>query len=236
MAKIAIIEDSRESNDEYKHIVLDLWPECVVHQWYCVSEAIDAIKNNEYDIVISDIDLGSGTDAQGATKIINAIDVQVTPVLIVSGVVDVEKQRLFYRSLEVWDYLQKPFASDDLKVQLKRAMIVRKSITGELVVPSEYSSPDPNLEINFRRKSLVWKGHKIVFPQTKMDILEVLLKSPNQYIVYNDLIKLLPSGKNKESLRVHMGEIKREFESVDPDFTQIKTKQMVGYGWILESN
>lgn len=234
MSKIAIIEDSKSTNDEFKDIVLDLWPDCDVDQWYDVSTAISAILSTNYDIIISDIDLGPGADANGAVRIAQALDAKLTPLLIISGSPQPELQRTIYRALQAWDYLQKPISALDLQTQLERAMIVRKVLTGSIVGAFSVTSPDPNLIINnLDRRSVTWKGQKINLTITQFLLVELLLKNADTAVPYEQMFPIIPSGRNKENLRVHMGEIKAEFKSVDPEFECIKTKTMVGYSWIV---
>ncbi len=234
MSRIAIIEDDAPTNDEFKRYVINLWPDSEVDQFYEFNTAAAAIKDTNYDLVISDIDLGAGTDQYGGVKIANVLDAKHIPLLIVSGSPQPEIHRGIFRALDAWDYLQKPISENDFATQLDRAMTFRQSrlqANNGVHILSAFSS-DPNLEIDSQSGFLVkWKGKKVHLSMTQICLLKLLLSKPNTDVKFEELFKLISTGRNKENLRVYMGKIRTAFKDIDADFSSIKTIPMVGYSW-----
>lgn len=234
MYKIAIIEDDVPTNDEFKKYVTNLWPKSEVDQFHEFNSALTALTLKNYDLVISDIDLGPGTDEYGGIKIAKALDALQIPLLIVSGSPQPEIHRGIFRALDAWDYLQKPISETDFVTQIDRAMTFRQARLHALNNPniSLSSSNDPNLEINFRSGTTVkWKGKKVHLSMTQTCLLELLVSKPNSHVKFEELFELISTGRNKENLRVYMGKIRNALKDIDPDFDSIKTIPMVGYSW-----
>ena len=234
MYKIAIIEDDAPTNDEFKRYVTNFWPNSEVDQFHEFNSAAAALTNTNYDLVISDIDLGPGTDEYGGIKIARALDALKIPLLIVSGSPQPELHRSIFRALDAWDYLQKPISEADFVTQLDRAMTFRQArlqtlsnIGNSVAIPS-----DSSLEMNIHSGTAVkWKGKKVHLSMTQIYLLQVLLAKPNAHVKFEELFKFISTGRNKENLRVFMGKIRTAFRDVDPDFDSIKTIPMVGYSW-----
>lgn len=234
MYRIAIIEDDVPTNDEFKKYVTNLWPDSEVDQFHEFSSAVTALTKTGYDLVISDIDLGPGTDEYGGIKIARALDALKIPLLIVSGSPQPEIHRGIFRALDAWDYLQKPISESDFVTQLDRAMTFRQSRLQALNSPnSSFAlSNDPNLEIDFHSgPSVKWKNKKVHLSMTQICLLKMLVSKSNSHVKFEELFELISTGRNKENLRVYMGKIRNAFKDVDFDFDSIKTIPMVGYSW-----
>lgn len=235
MYKIAIVEDEKSDNDKFKEFVLNLWPESQVDQWFDVMSAVGAIEHIEYDIIISDIDLGPGSDSCGAMKIIEALDPDSTPLLIVSGSSQPEIQRETYRQLKAWDYLQKPISKLMFHTILKRAIGFRQYQLKQLQgANSANLSIDPHLKLDYGFKDYVlWKGEKVSLTMTQIKILELLVTKANLPVAIPEFYKVIKTGTNIENVRVCVGKVRKAFLEVDPTFKSIKTITMGGYAWIV---
>jgi DNA-binding response OmpR family regulator len=84
--RIAIVEDHRSTSDAFRELLLEKWKGMVIDQFETLQDASKAIQANEYDLVISDIDLGKREDKYGGVKIAAMLQDKSTPVLIVSGI------------------------------------------------------------------------------------------------------------------------------------------------------
>lgn len=228
MYSIAIIEDDVPTSDTFKGYLEKKFT-CVVHQYVDFASAKEALEQNTFDLVISDNDLGSGSDKYGGAKIAKAINKE-TPLLIVSGMPQPEMHRELFKALEAWDYLQKPVTEEDFINQVSRALTFReasaKGATGLQAMT------DPDLIIDRSGQSVVtWKGERLILSMTQILILETLVTQINKDVPYDDFFVHIRSGKNKANLREYIKQIRRAFKDTDPEFDRIKNTALFGYSW-----
>lgn len=232
--KIAIIEDSVPTNDEFKTFLLDIWPNCHVEQFVNFETASAALSSTTYDLIVSDIDLGPGSDKFGGMKIAKALHSKNTPLLIVSGSPQPELNRNIFRALDAWDYLQKPVTGADFRNQVKRAIAYRLTQTHPETKSNSSTTlvGDPDLVIDLHsRVKVTWKGDRVHLPMTQVRLVETLVRHVNTPAKYDELYEQIDSGRNKENLRVHIGAIRTAFREVDSTFDQIRSVTMIGYLW-----
>lgn len=232
MYRIAVIEDHRPVNDDLKELLLETLPGCEVHQFYELKPAIEAIATMDFHLVVSDVDLGPGTDKFGGVKIAKALDTLKVPLLIVSGSPEYEMQHDIFKALDAWDYLQKPISAEDFKLQVKRAVRYANSLSAPAADPAlnEQFPLVPDLKI-LGRGPATWKGKKVSMSMSMLAIVEVLAQNANQVVTQKTLFEHLQSGKNVENLRVKISGIRKAFEAEDADFECIKSVPLAGYTW-----
>lgn len=231
MLKFAVIEDIAITNDEFKAFLERIWPDCQVNQFLTYDSAIQAIRAIDYDLIVSDIDLGEGTDRFGGIKIAKALDSQRTPFLVVSGSPQPELQREIFRALDAWDYLQKPVTEADFAVQAKRAIAFRLAQQGKYEeIPVSTNIEDLKIDLT-SRVMVKWKGHKVALSMTQIRLLQAMIEKPDTAISYSDFYARIDSGHNKQNLRVHIKQMRQAFIDADPSFDKIETKHMIGYFW-----
>lgn len=235
MYRIAIVEDDKSTNDTFLAFLKNRWPDCRVDQFLNFESANDALIKNQYDLVISDIDLGAGTDKYGGAKIAKILHVKQSPLLVVSGLPQPELHREMFKALDAWDYLQKPVNESDFINQVNRAITFSQaqeretSNSGSL---QTQATPDANLQINLRSTTRVtWKGNRVNLSMTQIRLLQTLVEQANKGVTFETLFNQIDSGRNKENLRVHIGAIRREFSAVDPEFNSLNNVPMLGYLW-----
>lgn len=229
MLRFAVIEDLKHTNDQFKAFLEKAWPGCEVKQYLTFETAAAGIAEHDFDLIISDIDLGGG-DRLGGFKIAKYVNSDRTPFLIVSGSPQ-EGMRDIFRALDAWDYLQKPVTEDDFVKQAKRAVTYRMSqIAGS--EPAGISAAAGEISINTDEKDPVkWKGKRINITITQVYLLKLLVANVGRAVTFDELFKAIDTGHNRENLRVHIRDIRAEFKSVDPDFNRIATKYNIGYYW-----
>jgi two-component system OmpR family response regulator len=231
MLKFAVIEDIALTNDEFKTFLERIWPDCQVSQYLTFESAINGIRSTDFDLIISDIDLGEGTDRFGGVKIAKALDSQRTPFLVVSGSPQPELQREIFRALDAWDYLQKPVTEADFATQARRAIAFRSAQQGNHIaqgVPHDIAGLNIDLSA---REMVKWNGRRVVLSMTQIRLLQVMTDDPGVPIPYTEFYQHIDSGRNKQNLRVHIKQMRQAFVDVDPNFDRIETKHMIGYFW-----
>jgi DNA-binding response OmpR family regulator len=231
MLHIAIIDDDPEVVDLLVKWLADIVPDHTPHRFLDLAPALEAIASNDFDLVISDVELGDG-DKYGGVKIAKALDMSRTPLLVISGY---SVHEGVFKALDAWDFLEKPLQEPDFKNEVKRALVYRKGLTDTSALPEGRFERVPDLVINRRsRRGVQWKGDRIHLPMSKIDIVEALASRAGSIVSHKDLFEFLPSGKNKRNLRVAISEIRDEFRTVDEDFDNIKPVVMSGYMWRTE--
>jgi DNA-binding response OmpR family regulator len=233
MQQIAVIDDDPEVIDLLTKWLNDIIPDCKVHPFSELDKALLGIANTDFDLVVSDVDLGSGSDKFGGVKIAKALDTRRTPLLVISGFT---VQEGVFHALDAWDYLQKPIDEADFKTEVKRALMYRKGLTNIVEQTSDGGFLlVPDLKINRRsREAVQWKGHRLHLSMSKIDIVEALVKRAGTAVNHKDLFEFIVSGKNISNLRVKMSEIRDEFKTVDASFDRIHPVPMNGYLWRID--
>lgn len=230
MLRIAIIEDHPATNDEFRAFLIDLWPDCKVEQYLTFDQAIVGVTSIDFDLIVSDIDLGEGTDRYGGIKIAKALDSQRTPFLVVSGSPQPEMHRDIFRALDAWDYLQKPVTAADFAIQARRAIAFRLAQTKNDEQAIRPGVPDLLIDLT-AREMVKWKGERVVLSMTQIRLVQKMIENINQVVPYAAFFGDIESGRNKENLRVHIAGIREAFKDVDSTFKKIATTTMIGYSW-----
>jgi DNA-binding response OmpR family regulator len=229
MYKFAIIEDEDPTRKAFSAHLVSAWPDCKVDVFANFNDGLAAIRTTEYDLIISDLNLGPGSERLGGFKLARGVDPSKTPFLIVSGL-DLPNLREFSEVVEAWDYMQKPISSEDLIREVRRALAFRNEAKSLAL-----SIRDPRLDIDVLRKDMVrWNDKKIGLSMTQVRLVEELASNVNKTIPYATLTEHLPSGRNKNTLRVHITKIKDAFTDVDPAFACIQNTPLAGYRWEVE--
>lgn len=233
MYKIAVIEDHQSTNDLFKSFIKDTLPDSEVSQFLDLESAITALNEVEFDLVVSDVDLGPGTDEFGGVKIARALNTGLTPLLIVSGSPQHEVQRGVFRALDAWDYLQKPVSASDFSTQVLRAISFRDVAKNPIEADRSTSNESvvPGLQLSPRGRHPIWNGKKVHISIRQTDLVKELASKAGEVVTYEALYEHIVSGKNKENLRVVISEIRQAFKEADTSFDRIKAVALTGYVW-----
>lgn len=236
MYSFAVIEDNESTNDMLKTYLKNIWADCTVQQFYTTESALAAIATTDFDLVVSDIDMGPGSDKYGGLKVAKALDAVTCPLLIVSGSPQQDDNREIFRALDAWDYLQKPISEADFARQVKRGIMFRHAQLDKHKSPSKSNighTRDPDLIIDrgLRKNTVLWKGKPVKLTYTQIFLLELLVDAYDQVVSYDCLMDEIISGKNKQNLRMHISQMRKEFEAVDSEFSCIHSRAMIGYCW-----
>ena len=229
MYTFAIIEDDEPTSKAFSAHLTAAWHDCKVDIFENFNDGLSAIRSTDYDLIISDLNLGPGSERLGGFKLARGVDATKTPFLIVSGL-DLPNLREFAEVVEAWDYMQKPISSEDLIREVRRALAFRNEAKANAL-----SIRDPRLDIDVLRKDIVrWNGKRVNLSITQVRLVEELASNVNKTIPYDTLTEHLPSGRTKNTLRVHITKIKEAFTDVDPTFACIQNTPLAGYRWEVE--
>ena len=144
-------------------------------------EALDYIRNAQYDGIILDIMMPK-MDGLEVLRTIRAEGIG-TPVLLLTAKAQIE-DRIRGLDLGADDYLPKPFAMGELLARV-RAMLRRR----------EQFQPDictfEDLSLNTSTGELSCGGEKVILPKQEYQLMEVLMHNHGIYLSTEDLLEIV---------------------------------------------
>lgn len=234
MARIAVIEDDPPTSRQLCGWIASARPGVHIDTWFNRDEAEAAIRREHYDLVVMDIELGRERNA--GVALINTLNKHRsgTPVLVVSAM-PAAIYRSIMKALDAWDYLQKTsFDESDFVETLldilrtTRDRPVPSSPLGNEPTPQ----PSPELVLDpLRQSSVVWRGQRINLPLTAQRILAALQTRRGEVVSYEELYKVVKSGRNRDNIRKHVSTIREAFRELDAEFDAIENVPMRGFRW-----
>ncbi len=227
MTKIAVIEDDLPMSNQLKGWIESASPGIQVDQWFNRDDAESAIAREDYDAVVLDIELGR--ERHAGVAIINAINKQrATPVLVVSAM-PAAIYRSIMKALDAWDYLQKTTFEEadfvDTFLDILRAAKARPAAVAPNINDAELQL-DP-----LRQNTALWRGQRVNLPLTAQRILAALHARRGEVVSYEDLYKVVKSGRNRDNIRKHVSTIRDAFKELDAKFNGIENVPMRGFRW-----
>ncbi len=222
MPTVAVIEDDVPTSNQLKGWIEAARPGITVRQWFTRDEAEAALARERYDAVVLDIELGR--ERHAGVAIINAINKQGagTPVLVVSAM-PAALYRGIMKALDAWDYLQKTtFEEADFTDTFLE--ILREA---PLAAAGSDLSLDP-----LKQGAPLWRGQRVNLPLTAQRILAALHERRGEVVSYEDLYRVIKSGRNRDNVRKHVATIREAFREIDPAFDGIENVPMRGFRFV----
>ncbi|HTY99750.1 MAG TPA: response regulator [Rhodocyclaceae bacterium] len=226
--RVAVIEDDTPTSNQIKGWILAARPGIVVDQWFNRDDAEAAIARENYDVVTLDIELGR--ERHAGVAVINAINKtdRGTPVLVVSAM-PAAIYRGVMKALDAWDYLQKTAFEEadfiDTFLEILRASRDRAAEKSNAAAGDELSL-DP-----LRQAAPLWRGKRVNLPLTAQRILAALYQQRGQVVSYDELFRVVKSGRNRDNIRKHISTIREAFRELDEGFERIENVPMRGFRW-----
>lgn len=154
-------------------------------------QAIDMVKNNDYDIIIMDV-MMPRLDGYSACKEIRKI--KQIPVLMLSARGE-EYDKLFGFELGIDDYVVKPFSPKEVMARINA--IVKRNFsanTAAVTVPETVKfggdgESGKGLEINFTSRDVFIDGVKANLTPKEYDLLFYLVRNKNIALTRNKLLE-----------------------------------------------
>lgn len=225
VTRVAIVEDDLPTSKQFKEWILAARPGTVVDQWFNRDDAEAAVLREDYDVVLLDIELGRERNA--GIAVINAINKtgRGTPVLVVSAM-PAAIYRGIMKALDAWDYLQKTTFGEadfiDTVLDMLRAARER--------APAAESGDELSIDPLWQNTPL-WRGQRVNLPLTAQRILATLYQRRGEAVSYDELFKVVKSGRNRDNIRKHISAIREAFRELDADFDRIENIPMKGFRW-----
>ena len=177
------------------------------------------------DLVITDLAMPR-MDGLGLLAAIRKVD--ATPVLVLS-VRGEEEDKVRALDLGADDYVTKPFSLRELFARV-RTQLRRAGATTEVL-------RFPDLEIDLARRTVVQEGREIRLTPTELAILELLASHAGRPVTLRQIIATVWKGApatTADTVRVHVGSLRRKLEPDPGTPRYIGTEPWVGYRFLAE--
>jgi two-component system KDP operon response regulator KdpE len=177
------------------------------------------------DLVITDLAMPR-MDGLGLLAAVRKVD--ATPVLVLS-VRGEEEDKVRALDLGADDYVTKPFSLRELFARV-RTQLRRASAAAEVL-------RFPGLEIDLARRAVVQEGREIRLTPTELAILELLASHAGRPVTLRQIIATVWKGApatTADTVRVHVGSLRRKIEPDPGTPRYIGTEPWVGYRFLEE--
>ena len=215
MIKILLLEDDYLYKISIKEFLEEL--DFVVDDFENGDEALDAIFENFYDLLLLDIRV-PGMDGFSLVEYVRKEKLDV-PIIILTSLTDISDLSRGYE-LGCNDYIRKPFDMIELKFRI------------EALIKNHFNSSDDciELELGFKyniKKSLLYRDEEVVDLSAKeLELISFLVQNRGFFVSIESLHENVWENKDISYADIRMC-IKRVREKTDKDF--IKTKRFLGY-------
>ncbi|MBZ5561386.1 MAG: response regulator transcription factor [Acidobacteriia bacterium] len=187
-------------------------------------EALEAVRNEKYDLVLLDINM-PGIGGLEACRLIRASS--EIPIIVLT-VRSAEKDKVEALDAGADDYVTKPFGTPELLARI-RAALRRAPLLAE-GLPEALSLGD--LEINFSTRRVL--NGKVEFSLTpkEVDLLRCLAANRNSPVPHTKLLQTIwgpDYGDEVEYLRVFVNHLRKKIERDPSNPRYLLTVPRVGY-------
>ena len=191
-------------------------------------EAQSLLETGEFDLVITDLNMPR-VDGLELVRRIRASS--AVPILVLT-VRQEEREKVRLLDAGADDYVTKPFGVAEL---LARARALLRRTEGRPDAPPLSRWGD--IEVDRDARSVRRQGQAVHLTPTEFSLLNVLLAKPGAVWTHKQLLTAVwgsAAGISNDTLRVHMGSLRRKLES-DPNRPRwIRTEPWVGYRFTPE--
>ena len=220
---ILIVEDEEHLGATLTEYLSDKCYQC--HHAKSVKEASQLFSQNEYTIVLMDINLPDGSGIELAKKL--QLSRQNFVLIFLSAQNDPETK---YLGLEMGaeDYITKPFDLRELTLRLDKAILTHEHLSNQEKVISV-----GDLELNFKEYSIkTAEGKKVALGQKECAILELLVSRKNEVVSRDEIINTIwgeSSFPTNRTVDNYIVKIRKLLESDANKPIDIQSIRGVGY-------
>jgi two-component system, OmpR family, KDP operon response regulator KdpE len=179
------------------------------------------------DLVITDLAMPR---ADGYVVVTAVRKVDQTPIIVLS-VRGEEEDKVRALDLGADDYVTKPFSLRELLARVRTQL--RRSGAGAAPEVLRF----PGLEIDRARRTVIQEGREVHLTPTEFAILELLASQAGRPITLRQIIAAVWKGApatTTDTVRVHVGSLRRKLESDPANPRYIGTEPWVGYRFLAE--
>jgi len=226
---IVIVEDDDDQRSNYEKLLTRR--QYSVHAFATKEDALQHLQLHRPDLLILDIILGD--DYNGGFDVYNqAVRLhEKLPVLFLTDL-DSELDKVVGLRMGAWDYQPKPISMEYLAAKVQTLMMLSQHLSSQQKIP-EKELVRGELTLNMSSRRATWAGQKIAsLTVTEFNMLHALVRYPDQVITYEKFAKVTHSSViEKNTISVHIRNLKRKISKVAPDFNCIESQYGTGYRW-----
>jgi two-component system OmpR family response regulator len=231
MAKtIAIVEDDPDQRSNYVDAITRKGYEVIAYS--SREEALRGFDHSLPDLVILDIILGDEVDAGfELCRDLLARSPTLPVIFLTERIAEIDK--ISGLRLGAWDYLPKPISLDYLSEKISSLLRINEA----RIQPGTSNTAKIVGDMSIDQEALLvsWKDSPINLSGTEFRMLAKLVRVPGHAVSYDTLMNAtMQSLVTNNTINTHMRNIRKKFESIDPDFDSIKSEYGFGYRWSVK--
>ena len=229
MAKhIAIVEDDPDQRSNYVDAIKKKGYDVVAYS--SREEALAGFEQALPDLAILDIILGDEVDAGfEICRELLTKSPSLPVIFLTERITEIDK--ISGLRLGAWDYLPKPISLNYLAERISSLLRIN---TARVESGAGTSTAKIVGEMSIDQEALLvsWKGQEMNLSGTEFRMLAKLVRVPGHAVSYDTLMNAtMQSLVTNNTINTHMRNIRKKFESIDPDFDSIKSEYGYGYRW-----
>lgn len=193
---------------------------------YDGEEALEAIKNNEYDVVLLDVMIPK---MSGFEVCQNVREFSEVPIIMLTAKGD-DMDKILGLEYGADDYITKPFNILEVKARIK-AIMRRNKRTGNNVISSKVVTFG-DLKVDFDGRRVFVRNHEENLTAKEFDLLELLINNPGKVYSRDSLLNTVWGYDYYGDVRtvdVHVRRLREKIEDEPSNPDYIHTKWGVGY-------
>ena len=230
MAKrIAIVEDDPDQQSNY--VDASTRKGYDVTAYSSRDDAIAGFEKELPELVILDIILGDEVDAgfEICRELLSRAP-SLPVIFLTERIKEIDK--ISGLRLGAWDYLPKPITLDYLAERISSLLRISEARNQSNATGSNSAKVIGDLSIDQEALLISWKGDAINLSGTEFRMLAKLVRLPGHAVSYGTLMNAtMQSLVTNNTINTHMRNIRKKFETIDPDFNAIKSEYGYGYRW-----
>lgn len=198
----------------------------IVESAYDGEEALECVKNNEYDIILLDIMLPKLDGLQVCQLIREFSNV---PIIMLTAKGD-DMDKILGLEYGADDYITKPFNILEVKARIKA--IFRRNSKKEVVKPAGNVLNIRDMKLDCDSRTLYINGKEVNLTVKEFDLLELLAKKPNKVFSRDTLLNAVwgyDSPGDARTVDVHVRRLREKIEPNPSEPTYVHTKWGIGY-------
>ncbi|CUB14326.1 Sensory transduction protein regX3 [Bacillus cereus] len=226
MPKILLVEDDLEISMLLKRVLLN--EGYSVEEVYDGESALEAMKQNEYDLIILDLMLPKLGGLDVLQKVRQSKNM---PILILSAKSN-ENDKVLGLNLGADDYLAKPFRVGEFLARVKALLRRFLYLNNENLKKQNEILYHEDIELNCDNYTCVVKGKDVELTAKEFAILELLLRNPLKVFSKSQIFNLIwgeTYHSDDNTVTVHVNRLRGKIESDRSNPKYIQTVWGIGY-------
>ena len=225
---IAIVEDDPDQRSNYVDAITKKGYRVVAYSRR--EEAIAGFEKELPDLAILDIILGDEVDAGfEICRELLTKSPSLPVIFLTERITEIDK--ISGLRLGAWDYLPKPISLNYLAERISSLLRIN---TARVASSEGVSTAKMVGDMSIDQEALLvsWKGQSINLSGTEFRMLAKLVRLPGHAVSYDTLMNAtMQSLVTNNTINTHMRNIRKKFETIDPEFDCIKSEYGFGYRW-----